>query len=276
MPWRGPEHEGEFPTLGYDVGEWIEAHCVVPDGYRKGEPLLLTDEMWRFLLHFYRLYEHADPLRAAHPDWGTLEFDFGRREVRNFLVANAVYWCEEFHIDGLRVDAVASMLYLDFSRTEWIPNVHGGRENLEAIAFLKRLNEVVHHMAPGCMIVAEESTAFPGVTTPSPYGLGFDYKWAMGWMNDNLRYFEEDPLWRKYHHHALTFYNAYRTTENYVLAISHEELRRVPEVIAIGYTTPKAEAVDAVLRSGMVTTLVTDHDTALRVLELAERRPPRT
>ncbi|PNY82542.1 1,4-alpha-glucan branching enzyme [Deinococcus koreensis] len=170
------------------------------------------------------LYEYADPRKGFHLDWNTYIFDYGRNEVVMFLVGSALKWLQDYHIDGLRVDAVASMLYLDFSRTEWIPNIHGGRENLEAIAFLKRLNEVVHHMAPGCMIVAEESTAFPGVTKPTPGGLGFDYKWAMGWMNDTLRYVEEDPLWRKYHHHALTFFNAYRTTENYVLAISHDEV----------------------------------------------------
>ncbi|MGM9322126.1 1,4-alpha-glucan branching enzyme [Deinococcus aquaticus] len=170
------------------------------------------------------LFEYADPRKGYHYDWNTYIFDYGRNEVVMFLIGSALKWLQDFHVDGLRVDAVASMLYLDFSRTEWIPNVHGGRENLEAIAFLKRLNEVVHHMAPGCMIVAEESTSFPGVTTPSPHGLGFDYKWAMGWMNDNLRYFEEDPLWRRYHHHALTFFNAYRTSENYVLAISHDEV----------------------------------------------------
>ncbi len=170
------------------------------------------------------LFEYADPRKGYHNDWNTLIFDYGRNEVVMFLIGSALKWLQDFHVDGLRVDAVASMLYLDFSRTEWIPNIHGGRENLEAIAFLKRLNEVTHHLAPGCMIIAEESTSFPGVTTPSPHGLGFDYKWAMGWMNDTLRYFEEDPLWRKYHHHALTFFNAYRTSENYVLAISHDEV----------------------------------------------------
>ncbi len=170
------------------------------------------------------LFEYADPRKGFHQDWNTYIFDYGRNEVVMFLIGSALKWLQDFHVDGLRVDAVASMLYLDFSRTEWIPNVHGGRENLEAIAFLKRLNEVVHHMAPGCMIVAEESTSFPGVTTPSPFGLGFDYKWAMGWMNDNLGYFEKDPLWRKHHHHALTFFNVYRTSENYVLAISHDEV----------------------------------------------------
>ncbi|WP_216319067.1 1,4-alpha-glucan branching enzyme [Deinococcus aestuarii] len=183
-----------------------------------------TDEVG--LAHFDGgpLYEYADPRKGFHNDWNTYIFDYGRNEVVMFLIGSALKWLQDFHIDGLRVDAVASMLYLDFSRTEWVPNIHGGRENLEAIAFLKRLNEVTHHMAPGSVTIAEESTAFSGVTTPTPHGLGFDYKWAMGWMNDTLRYFEEDPLWRKYHHHALTFFNVYRATENYVLAISHDEV----------------------------------------------------
>ncbi|MFC4639471.1 1,4-alpha-glucan branching enzyme [Deinococcus hohokamensis] len=170
------------------------------------------------------LYEYADPRKGFHHDWNTYIFDYGRNEVVMFLIGSAMKWLQDYHIDGLRVDAVASMLYLDFSRTEWVPNVHGGRENLEAIAFLKRLNEVAHHMSPGCMIIAEESTSFAGVTTPAPFGLGFDYKWAMGWMNDSLAYFEQDPLWRKYHHHKLTFFNVYRSSENYVLAISHDEV----------------------------------------------------
>lgn len=170
------------------------------------------------------LYEYADPRKGYHYDWNTYIFDYGRNEVVMFLIGSALKWLQDFHVDGLRVDAVASMLYLDFSRDEWIPNIHGGRENLEAIAFLKRLNEVTHHMAPGCMIVAEESTAFAGVTTPTPFGLGFDYKWAMGWMNDTLAYYQQDPIYRKYEHHKLTFYNVYRTTENYVLAISHDEV----------------------------------------------------
>lgn len=183
-----------------------------------------TDEF--ALAHFDGgpLYEYADPRKGYHYDWNTYIFDYGRNEVQMFLIGSALKWLQDFHIDGLRVDAVASMLYLDFSRDEWIPNVHGGRENLEAIAFIKRLNEVTHHMAPGCMIIAEESTAFPGVTTPTPFGLGFDYKWAMGWMNDTLSYFQKDPIYRKYEHHKLTFYNVYRTTENYVLAISHDEV----------------------------------------------------
>lgn len=183
-----------------------------------------TDEF--ALAHFDGgpLYEYADPRKGYHYDWNTYIFDYGRNEVQMFLIGSALKWLQDFHVDGLRVDAVASMLYLDFSRDEWIPNIHGGRENLEAIAFIKRLNEVTHHMAPGCMIIAEESTAFPGVTTPTPFGLGFDYKWAMGWMNDTLAYFQKDPVYRKYEHHKMTFYNVYRTTENYVLAISHDEV----------------------------------------------------
>ncbi|GAA5531685.1 1,4-alpha-glucan branching enzyme [Deinococcus aluminii] len=183
-----------------------------------------TDEAG--LAHFdgAPLYEYADPRKGFHFDWNTYIFDYGRNEVVMFLIGSALKWLQDFHVDGLRVDAVASMLYLDFSRTEWVPNIHGGRENLEAIAFLKRLNEVVHHMAPGCMMIAEESTAFPGVTSPTPFGLGFDYKWAMGWMNDTLYYFEQDPIYRKYHHHKLTFFNVYRTGENYILAISHDEV----------------------------------------------------
>lgn len=170
------------------------------------------------------LYEYADPRKGYHHDWNTYIFDYGRHEVQMFLIGSALKWLQDFHVDGLRVDAVASMLYLDFSRTEWVPNIHGGRENLEAIAFIKRLNEVVHHMAPGCMTIAEESTSFPNVTQPTPFGLGFDYKWAMGWMNDNLFYYELDPIYRQHHHHKLTFYNAYRSSENYVLAISHDEV----------------------------------------------------
>lgn len=183
-----------------------------------------TDEF--ALAHFDGgpLYEYADPRKGFHHDWNTYIFDYGRNEVVMFLIGSALKWLQDYHVDGLRVDAVASMLYLDFSRTEWVPNIHGGRENLEAIAFLKRLNEVVHHMAPGCTVIAEESTAFPGVTTPTPFGLGFDYKWAMGWMNDNLHYIGLDPIYRRFDHHKITFFNVYRTTENYVLAISHDEV----------------------------------------------------
>jgi 1,4-alpha-glucan branching enzyme len=173
------------------------------------------------------LYEHADPQRAAHPDWGTLEFDYGRREVRNFLVANAVYWCEEFHIDGLRVDAVASMLYLDYSREpgQWTPNEHGGRENLDAVAFLQEMNATVYRRAPGVMTIAEESTAWDGVTrSTSDGGLGFGLKWNMGWMHDSLEYIAHDPVHRKYHHNEMTFSMVYAYSENYVLPISHDEV----------------------------------------------------
>ncbi|MFD7137531.1 1,4-alpha-glucan branching enzyme [Streptomyces sp. NPDC059894] len=179
------------------------------------------------------LYEHADPLRAAHPDWGTLEFDFGRREVRNFLVANAVYWCEEFHIDGLRVDAVASMLYLDYSREpgQWTPNEHGGRENLDAVAFLQEMNATVYRRTPGVVTIAEESTAWDGVTRathhrgPSGFGgLGFGLKWNMGWMHDSLQYIGHEPVHRRYHHHEMTFSMVYAYSENYVLPISHDEV----------------------------------------------------
>ncbi|MGY4928635.1 1,4-alpha-glucan branching enzyme [Streptomyces sp. 900105755] len=173
------------------------------------------------------LYEHADPLRAAHPDWGTLEFDFGRREVRNFLVANAVYWCEEFHIDGLRVDAVASMLYLDYSREpgQWTPNEHGGRENLDAVAFLQEMNATVYRRSPGVVTIAEESTAWEGVTRATDGGgLGFGLKWNMGWMHDSLEYMSHEPVHRRYHHHEMTFSMVYAYSENYVLPISHDEV----------------------------------------------------
>jgi 1,4-alpha-glucan branching enzyme len=173
------------------------------------------------------LYEHDDPRQGAHPDWGTLIFNLGRSEVRNFLLSNALYWLREHHADGLRVDAVASMLYLDYSRNEgeWLPNQYGGRENLEAVEFLKRMNETVYAHAPGIVSAAEESTAWPGVSRPTYLGgLGFGFKWNMGWMHDTLTYFQKDPVYRRYHHHTLTFSLMYAFSENFILPLSHDEV----------------------------------------------------
>ena len=173
------------------------------------------------------LYEHADPRRGEQPDWGTLVFDFGRKEVRNFLVANALYWLDQFHIDGLRVDAVASMLYLDYSRPEgqWLPNIHGGRENLDAVAFLQEMNATVYRTFPGVVTIAEESTAWPGVSRPTHLGgLGFGFKWNMGWMHDTLDYAGRDPIYRGYHHNQMTFSLMYAFSENFVLPLSHDEV----------------------------------------------------
>ena len=173
------------------------------------------------------LYEDPNPSRGEHPDWGTLIFNFGRMEVRNFLVANALYWLEEFHIDGLRVDAVASMLYLDYSREDgqWSPNVYGGRENLEAVSFLQEMNATCYKRVPGCMTIAEESTSWPGVTRPTHLGgLGFGFKWNMGWMHDSLGYVQNDPVHRQYHHQQMTFSLVYAYSENYILPISHDEV----------------------------------------------------
>ncbi|WP_129339305.1 1,4-alpha-glucan branching protein GlgB [Cellulomonas endophytica] len=173
------------------------------------------------------LYEHPDPLLGEHPDWGTYIFNFGRSEVRNFLVANATYWLEEFHIDGLRVDAVASMLYLDYSRQagQWRPNRYGGRENLEAISFMQEANATAYRRTPGILMIAEESTAWPGVTAPTNVnGLGFGLKWNMGWMNDTLRYLAEEPFNRRWHHGEVTFSMVYAYSEQYVLPISHDEV----------------------------------------------------
>jgi 1,4-alpha-glucan branching enzyme len=173
------------------------------------------------------LYEHADPRQGAHMDWGTLIFNYGRNEVRCFLVANALAWMDLYHIDGLRVDAVASMLYLDYSRKEgeWIPNQYGGRENLEAIHFLKTTNDLVHHYFPGVVMIAEESTSFPGVSRPTKDGgLGFDYKWNMGWMNDTLRYFQKESAHRKFHQNDLSFGMLYQYSENFVTVFSHDEV----------------------------------------------------
>jgi 1,4-alpha-glucan branching enzyme len=173
------------------------------------------------------LYEHSDPRRGSHPDWGTLVFNLGRTEVRNFLLANALYWLEEFHVDGLRVDAVASMLYLDYSRRadEWVPNEFGGNENLEAVSFLQECNRLVYAHEPGVILAAEESTAWPGVSRPTYVGgLGFGFKWNMGWMHDTLDYFSREPVHRRFHHHQLTFSLMYAFSENFILPLSHDEV----------------------------------------------------
>ena len=172
-------------------------------------------------------YEHEDPRSGEHRDWGTLIFNYGRSEVKNFLISSALYWLEEFHIDGLRVDAVASMLYRDYSREpgEWVPNIHGGRENLEAIEFLRQLNTITHQQCPGSLIMAEESTSWPMVSRPVDMGgLGFSMKWNMGWMNDTLEYVRLDPIYRQYHHNELTFAQIYAYTENFILPFSHDEV----------------------------------------------------
>lgn len=194
--------------------DWVPAHFPKDD--------------WA-LAHFdgTSLYEHADPRQGEHPDWGTLVFNYGRHEVRNFLITNALFWIEELHVDGLRVDAVASMLYLDYSRAEgqWVPNPFGGRENLAAVEFVMELNQAVHERNPGALTIAEESTAWPGVTRSDQIGgLGFSFKWNMGWMHDTLTYFSRDPVHRRFHHNELTFGLMYAWSEQFVLPLSHDEV----------------------------------------------------
>jgi 1,4-alpha-glucan branching enzyme len=194
--------------------DWVPAHFP-KDSFALGE------------FDGTHLYEHDDPRKGEHQDWGTFIFNYGRHEVRNFLISNALFWLDKYHIDGLRIDAVASMLYLDYSRKagDWVPNQYGGRENLDAIDFLRHLNRVVHQYYPGVLTVAEESTAWPGVTAPVEHGgLGFDLKWNMGWMHDMLEYFSHDPVHRAYHHRNLTFTLLYAFTERFMLPLSHDEV----------------------------------------------------
>jgi 1,4-alpha-glucan branching enzyme len=221
------------PTIRHGTPE--EFRALITAAHAKGLGVLLdwvpahfpTDIHGLAQFDGTALYEHADPREGFHQDWNTLIYNFGRIEVANYMRSNALYWLEEYHLDGLRVDAVASMLYRDYSRNdgEWVPNKDGGRENYEAIDFLQGVNSLVYGEVPGIMTVAEESTAFPGVSTPVDHGgLGFGFKWNMGWMNDTLRYMEEDPINRKYHHHLLTHSISYAYTENFVLPISHDEV----------------------------------------------------
>jgi 1,4-alpha-glucan branching enzyme len=233
------------PSWGYQVSGYYAPHAPLgePDDLRAFVDAMHAEGIGVLLdwvpAHFPRdewalarfdgtaLYEHADPRRGAHPDWGTLVFNYGRHEVRNFLLANALYWLEEFHADGLRVDAVASMLYLDYSREagEWVPNRLGGREDLDAVSFLQELNAVVHATHPGVAMLAEESTAWAGVSRPTDGGgLGFTFKWNMGWMHDTLGYLRHEPVHRRWHHDDLTFSMVYAWDENFVLPLSHDEV----------------------------------------------------
>ena len=215
----GPEAFARFVDRAHQAGlgvllDWVPGHFP-------------TDRHGLGRFDGTALYEHADPRQGAHQDWGTLIYNFGRTEVANFLHANALYWLERFHLDGLRVDAVASMLYLDYSRKagEWVPNRHGGNENLEAVAFLRRMNELAYAEQPGIMTVAEESTAWSGVSRPTwTGGLGFGFKWNMGWMHDTLDYMSQDPVHRRWHHDRMTFGLVYTFSENFVLPLSHDEV----------------------------------------------------
>lgn len=216
----GPPHEfRDFVEAAHNAGlgvllDWVPGHFP-------------TDAHGLARFDGTALYEHEDPREGFHQDWNTLIYNYGRTEVKNFLTANALYWIEEYHLDGLRVDAVASMLYRDYSRDEgaWIPNRDGGRENYEAIAFLQEVNREVYAQHPDVMTVAEESTSFPGVSRPvHDGGLGFGYKWNMGWMNDTLRYIEKDPIYRQYDHHLITFPIDWSFSENFILPISHDEV----------------------------------------------------
>jgi 1,4-alpha-glucan branching enzyme len=221
------------PTIRHGTPQ--EFRALVDAAHRRGLGVLLdwvpghfpTDPHGLGRFDGTPLYEHADPREGFHQDWNTLIYNYGRTEVQNYLVSNALYWLEEYHIDGLRVDAVASMLYRDYSRKdgEWVPNRDGGRENYEAIAVLRNMNVTAYGQVPGVMTVAEESTAFPGVSRPVNHGgLGFGFKWNMGWMNDTLSYMQRDPIHRKYHHHQMTFGLHYAWSENYILPISHDEV----------------------------------------------------
>ena len=221
------------PTIRHGTPE--EFRAFVDAAHRRGLGVILdwvpghfpTDAHGLGRFDGTALYEHQDPREGFHQDWNTLIYNYGRVEVKNYLVSNALYWLEEYHIDGLRVDAVASMLYRDYSRKhgEWIPNRDGGRENYEAIDVLRTTNITAYGEVPGIMTIAEESTAFPGVSRPANWGgLGFGFKWNMGWMNDTLAYMQKDPLYRKYHHHQMTFGLVYAWSENYILPISHDEV----------------------------------------------------
>ena len=214
-----PEELARFVEACHAVGigvilDWVPAHFP-------------TDEHGLARFDGTALYEHLDPREGVHRDWNTYIYNFGRSEVQGFLIASALHWLEHFHVDGLRVDAVASMLYRDYSRApgEWSPNIYGGRENLEAVAFLRHLNAVVGERCPGAIMIAEELTAWPGVTRPvAEGGLGFSYKWNMGWMNDTLRYMAHEPVHRSWHHEDMTFGLIYAFSEKFILPLSHDEV----------------------------------------------------